>query len=242
MLHYHEKFTVSIPGDPIGKGRPLGSIRGGRVHMRTPAPTAAWESRAAWLCRSEWKKPPMEGLLAVAVHAVTPRPINRPDDIPSDVWRSGSGVLRVIKPDVDNIAKAALDALVLAKVIGDDSQVALLTASRMMAAAGEDTRVEITARRVTASERVDSIKRHLEAAPLEFEGGVAAPHCALLLSLGARAGDKWRFSSRFLRELEEELLDLPHLPPEFIVGRVFGVDFVVDAEVPYPALVLERAR
>ena len=35
-------FSACIPGDPIGKGRARGTVRGGHVRMYTPKKTSDW--------------------------------------------------------------------------------------------------------------------------------------------------------------------------------------------------------
>jgi Holliday junction resolvase RusA-like endonuclease len=86
-------YMVEVPGDPIGKGRPRGASIGGKVRLYTPKKTADWERSAAMVMTSMWRKAPLD------------------DHV---IWKSS-------KPDADNICKCALDALVMAGVLRDDS-------------------------------------------------------------------------------------------------------------------------
>lgn len=110
--------------------------------MRTPAKTAAWEALAASWCRVAWRgRAPIDELVEVEIVAVLRRPgrLNRKKDAPGRL-------LAPVKPDVDNVAKACIDSLVLAGVIVDDNRVARLVASKWYAAKGEDPHVEMRLR------------------------------------------------------------------------------------------------
>ena len=135
-------FEVVVPGQPVGKGRPRASIQGRRVRMRTPAKTAAWEALAASWCRVAWRgRDALDEAVEVEIVAVLRRParLNRKRDAPGRL-------LAPVKPDVDNVAKACIDSIVLAGVIVDDNRVVRLTASKWYAAKGEEPRVEMRLR------------------------------------------------------------------------------------------------
>ena len=130
---------VVVPGQPVGKGRPRASVQRGRVRMRTPPKTAAWEALAAGWARVAWRgRPPIEEAVGVEVVAVLTRPkrLRRKTDAPGRL-------VAAVKPDIDNICKAAIDALVLGRVLGDDNQVAELVASKWYAAKDEGPSVVI---------------------------------------------------------------------------------------------------
>ena len=90
-----KRFECVIPGPPIGKGRPRGTSVGGHVRLYTPQKTADWERAAAF-------------------HR--PKRLLRKKDPEHRIWHGS-------KPDIDNVAKCVLDAMVMAGVIRDDSQV-----------------------------------------------------------------------------------------------------------------------
>ena len=132
-------LTLSIPGDPVGKGRPRVTVRAGHAHAYTPQRTAAWESGAAWLMRNEWGiRAPYEGIVRVTVEAVASRPkrLLRKGDPEGRMWRPA-------KPDADNVLKAVLDALVNAGVLRDDVQAVEVIARSWYASKGEGPSVEV---------------------------------------------------------------------------------------------------
>lgn len=103
------KFT--IPGQPIGKGRPKFSTVCGHVSTYTPAKTATYEALVKYGYQSQCggvkfeKKVPLD-VRIVAYFA-----------IPSSVSKKRAKLMRehsvrpVVKPDTDNVAKSVLDAL-----------------------------------------------------------------------------------------------------------------------------------
>jgi Holliday junction resolvase RusA-like endonuclease len=118
-------FTVE--GQAVGKGRPRVSTIGGRPRMYTPAKTVAWERLVAEACRSAmgtWQ--PSEHPMAVRINIRVGVPIS---------WTVKRQVAALNgdavpgKPDLDNVAKAILDACNGIAYI-DDKQVARLTVSK----------------------------------------------------------------------------------------------------------------
>ena len=109
-------YMVEVPGDPIGKGRPRGTSVGGHVRLYTPKKTADWERSAAMVMTSVWRKAPLDEPVEVEVVAFSHRPkrLLRKKDPDHAIWKGS-------KPDADNICKCALDALVMAGVLRDDS-------------------------------------------------------------------------------------------------------------------------
>ena len=140
MIVSHEQrlWSSTIPGAPIGKGRPRATVRGGFVRTYTPAKTKKWESDAAMVLRSSWREEPLEGPISVGILALFPRPQRM-------VWKTKPmpRVPYVQKPDLDNVAKAVLDALEKAGVIRDDKAVWSLDCEAMYCAGDEDPRVVV---------------------------------------------------------------------------------------------------
>ena len=133
-------IRITIPGDPVGKGRPRMTCSG---RMYTPAKTKAWERRAATMMAYQavgvWTPPNRYTPIKVSVWAIARRPkaFSRKKD-------PKGRVRRLAKPDIDNVAKAVLDAAQKAKVFVDDAQVCELTAYSMYGAIGEEPCVEVT--------------------------------------------------------------------------------------------------
>lgn len=126
-----------VYGQPQGKGRPRASSRGGFVRMYTPAATLAYEqqiARLAQIARGEFPvlQTPMS-LRVVAHHSI---PIS---------WSKKKQQLALAgevipgKPDLDNVAKAVLDAL-NGVIYADDKQVVRLVAEKKYSF---DPRVEV---------------------------------------------------------------------------------------------------
>lgn len=139
-------IRIEILGPPIGEGRPRAVRMGPMVRMHAAPKSAEWRALAAKQMASEHKgQVPIDVPLAVTIEAVMPRPKSIPK-------RAGTGrVLRPCKPDVDNVAKACMDALVQGGVITDDRQVVLLVVRKETAAVGETPRAIITVARVGAA-------------------------------------------------------------------------------------------
>ena len=117
-------LTFSVPGEPVPQPRPRVSTRGGFARAYVPAkhPVHAYRQSLAAAAvaagLSETGEP-----LNVVIDAVFERP-------KSHVRKSGvrADAPRLPRPDVDNIAKAVLDAL--QDVMGDDSLVARLVVEK----------------------------------------------------------------------------------------------------------------
>jgi len=126
-----------IPGQPQGKGRPRASSRGGFVRMYTPATTLAYETQIARLAGHAMSDMPVldtpMSLRVVAHHAI---PVS---------WSKKKKQLALAgdvipgKPDLDNVAKAVLDAM-NGVVYTDDKQVIRLVAEKKYSF---DPRVEV---------------------------------------------------------------------------------------------------
>ncbi len=132
------QFECVIPGPPIGKGRPRATKMGNHVRLYTPKRTADWERSSALIMRNEWRSAPLDGVCRVDVVAVFPRPkrLMRKKDPQHRVWHSS-------KPDIDNVCKSALDSMVMAGIIRDDTQVVILTAKSVYASKDEGPCVEL---------------------------------------------------------------------------------------------------
>jgi Holliday junction resolvase RusA-like endonuclease len=146
------ELDVAIAGKPVGKGRPKFARKGEFVATITPDDTVAWERRAELIFREAWgsKAPlPRNGVeIVVVVEAVHSRPQAL---LPGKRKRVPVGRLPCgRKPDIDNVTKIALDALVLARVLEDDVAVCAVAAEKSYAALDEGPCVRV---RVFVSDR-----------------------------------------------------------------------------------------
>lgn len=112
-------WSVTIPGPPIGKGRPRATVRGGQVRTYTPKRTQQWEARASVVLRDAWApRAPLDGPIEVQILALFPRPGRM-------VWKRKPMPRApfVSSPDADNVVKAVLDAAEKAGVLRNDRTV-----------------------------------------------------------------------------------------------------------------------
>ena len=112
-------FTATIPGPPIGKGRPRAAVVGGRVRAFTPKKTAQWEARASVVLRDAWgDRAPLDEPVEAWIVARFPRPQRM-------VWKRKPmpEVPHVSSPDADNVVKAVLDAIEKAGVVRNDRSI-----------------------------------------------------------------------------------------------------------------------
>jgi len=125
------RFTV--PGVPVAKGRARFATVAGHARAYTPAATRsheAWVRLHALEAIKGWTGYPLDKPVAVRLVFYLPRPASRRkrDTLPDR------------KPDLDNLEKAVLDALVLAGVILNDSRIVDLHSRKVY---GQEPRTEI---------------------------------------------------------------------------------------------------
>lgn len=123
-----------VLGEPVPQPRPRVSTRGGFARAYVPAkhPVHAYREAIAAAAKEAGVEETSEPI-SVTIDAVFVRP-------KSHMRKSGvrSDAPKLPRPDVDNIAKAVLDAL--QDVIGDDTSVRRLTVEKMY---GDDARTTI---------------------------------------------------------------------------------------------------
>ena len=117
-------ITFTVPGDPVPQPRPRVSTRGGFARAYVPSTHPVHEYRKAIAMAASTAGVNETGQpLSVVIDAVFQRP-------KSHMNKSGvkADAPQLPRPDVDNIAKAVLDAL--QDVIGDDTSVARLVVEK----------------------------------------------------------------------------------------------------------------
>jgi Holliday junction resolvase RusA-like endonuclease len=124
-------LSVTIPGPPHGKGRPR--VVDGVAH--TPKATKDWERHACSCFANAWGGMPHPGPLRVVVRSVKARRKTDP--------KTGGRFLSTVKPDLDNVVKAVLDAMERAGLFTGDQVVAMISASKWHAASWEGPCVEV---------------------------------------------------------------------------------------------------
>lgn len=124
----NRKIEFFVPGAPVGKGRPRAARRGAGVVMFTPEKTANYSAMVADHARVAMAgQPLLTGPLEACLDMQFPIPAS---------WSKAHKAaalagteLPTSKPDIDNVAKAILDAC-NGVVFRDDAQVVMLTATK----------------------------------------------------------------------------------------------------------------
>ncbi len=111
-------IQVTVPGDPVAKGRPRFTRAG---HTYTPAKTREWEKQARWYAKEAMQGRRMiTGPVTLNIVATFQLPPSWPK------WKQEAALddklYHTGKPDGDNVAKALKDAL-NGIVYTDDAQV-----------------------------------------------------------------------------------------------------------------------
>lgn len=131
------RASLTIPGPPFGKPRPRHSAHA--TYRTKPDKQYELKVRAAW--RDAGSPTFGDSPLAVVIDAYAPLPPSRPKRITREPY--------VLKPDVDNIAKAVTDPL-NGLAWDDDSQVTRLIVTKHDRARGETPRVVVTISQIGA--------------------------------------------------------------------------------------------
>ena len=100
------EIHITIPGVPVGKGRPRFSGRGG--HTYTPEKTKDYEEKVRLCWRTQSGKG-FAGKVPLLASVTAYFPI--PKSVSKKKAEAMAGTFHVNRPDADNIAKAILDAL-----------------------------------------------------------------------------------------------------------------------------------
>jgi len=132
-------LTFSVPGDPVPQPRPRVSTRGGfaRAYVPSKHPVHAYRAAIAAAALEAGATPTIDEPLTVILDLVFARPASH---MTKKGLRKGAPTLP--RFDVDNCAKAALDAL-NGVAFADDSQVAKLVVEKSYGTEGRTT-VRIT--------------------------------------------------------------------------------------------------
>lgn len=110
----------TIPGDPVGKGRPRAFRVGTGIRMHTPAKTANYESKVALFAQSALRGERMD---PYAPYRVTIQAkFAMPKSWSQKKRAAMDGIACIKKPDSDNLAKSVCDGL-NGVIWKDDSQV-----------------------------------------------------------------------------------------------------------------------
>jgi Holliday junction resolvase RusA-like endonuclease len=129
-----------VPGEPKGQPRPRAFALRGRVRVYDPGTAEAWKKQVALAAREHLPPSPIATPALVHLRFVLPRPRAH---YGRAGLKSSAPQEHASKPDVDNLAKAVLDALVDVGFLEDDRLVWLLLITKRYANAGPGCEVRI---------------------------------------------------------------------------------------------------
>lgn len=142
-------FGAMLPIEPRSASRPRAGLRGNKLMSYNDDEYTAWKRAAAMMLQNvAGPIAPLNRLVIASVLAVFARPERRPkptvegEEVPLH-WHDGRCWAGAIRSDVDNIAKAVLDAAVQGGIIADDRLVVELRSRKVYAAKGEKPCVEL---------------------------------------------------------------------------------------------------
>lgn len=102
-------FSMTVPGKPVPKGRPKFARVGSFTRAYTPETTRRYEDIVAWEARQIWKEGPLTTQLRV--HVIAYLPIPQRFSKAKEMAAINGSLKPTTRPDADNYAKSAIDAL-----------------------------------------------------------------------------------------------------------------------------------
>lgn len=105
-----KSVTITVPGEPVGKGRPRFSTNGGFARAYTPKKTAMFENLVRLeyenQCGYKYEDDSMLSLLVIAYFSIPKSASKKRKAMMQE------GIIRpTVKPDADNLVKAVADSL-----------------------------------------------------------------------------------------------------------------------------------
>lgn len=136
------RFKFTVPGEPVGKGRPRVVRRGAFTQTYTPEKTASYENLVKLEFQRQGGRMLGDGPVSMRISAVYGIPKSASKR--KREYMAGGIIRPTRKPDCDNVAKLIADAL-NGLAYRDDSQVVAMTVEKWF---GEDPRVDVEIREV----------------------------------------------------------------------------------------------
>ena len=137
------KIEFTVYGNPVGKGRPRGTVMGKHVHMYTPQKTRDYEEivRTEYIKQCNKRFDDVALYMGVRAFYPIPKTINRHKvTIGQAEQMRNMEIYPMQKPDIDNVIKSITDAL-LNIAYSDDKQIVSISAQKYYS---DTPRVEIT--------------------------------------------------------------------------------------------------
>lgn len=130
-------ISFTVPGIPIAQPRVKATAIGGYVRVYTPKTADAYKASVALAFGQAYSGSPLTGPVAASIEFVMPR-------TKSMIWKTRPmpSAPHAKRPDIDNLAKAVMDAL-LGLAWNDDAQVYELTMRKFIASGDDQPRTLI---------------------------------------------------------------------------------------------------
>lgn len=130
-------YHFFVPGMPVAQPRVKARRMGNFVRIYTPGKAAAWKDCIRKVGAQYKPGSTITGAVYVRLLFAMPRP----KKLATRTYKDETGRPHIVKPDIDNLVKAVLDAL--SDWWTDDCLVAMVQASKWYARVGGATGVEI---------------------------------------------------------------------------------------------------
>ncbi|NBW12823.1 MAG: RusA family crossover junction endodeoxyribonuclease [Caulobacteraceae bacterium] len=127
-------------GEPVAQPRARACIRGRHAGVYDPGTADAWKRTVAIRAKEAWDGVQFTGPLKLTINAYFPRPKSH---FGKRGLKDGAPRFHTIRPDVDNLAKAIMDALTKAGIWSDDCQVVEGKTSKWYTALQVGAQIEI---------------------------------------------------------------------------------------------------
>ncbi len=129
-----------VPGEPKGQPRPRAFARGGKARVYDPGTAEGWKGQVALAAKEHLPPTPIDIPVAMHLRFHLPRPRGH---FGKAGIKPAAPCHHVARPDIDNLAKAVIDALVAIGFLRDDCLVHLLFLTKRYADAAPGCQVRI---------------------------------------------------------------------------------------------------
>lgn len=124
-------LCVFVEGIPVQQPRIKAAIRGGKVHVYTPSDAKTWKKQVTLaILKSPDFTQVDSGPITMSCNFILPRPAGHYDPIGNLRSQYRDSTYCYVKPDLDNLLKAVMDAISESGLWHDDSQVQIITTSK----------------------------------------------------------------------------------------------------------------
>ena len=125
-------LSVFVPGTPVAQPRPRAVIRGRHAGVYDPGTADKWKSQIRKVVTdATGGTEPFPGPVRLSLTFYMPRPKSHYRT--NGMLKPSAPAFNLTRPDLDNTAKATMDALTTAQVWNDDAQVCTLIVRRRWA-------------------------------------------------------------------------------------------------------------